>query len=524
MISTAAVLLCTCLFLSGCEDPSRPEDPPVEYTVTFDADGGSPTPEPLTVNKGESAGSNMPDDPAKDGYVFGGWYTGLGGWGPEFTASTVVTRNITVYAEWTLDLSIQYTVTFDADGGSPTPEPLTVSNRESAGSNMPDNPAKDDYVFGGWYTEQNGGGTQFTRSTVVTGDITVYAKWNNIQYTVTFDADGGIPKTTAKMVNDGGSVGSSNMPADPSMPGYVFGGWYTEQNGRGSQFTPDTAVTENMRVYAWWTIPALPFKELLGWLSGNAAEGGVYVITLTDDETIAPVTLSYGNQKVSVTLRSDTEKRTINLNSRGTLFTVAGGVTLTLDNTIVLRGQSNNNASLVKVNRGGTLVMNTGSEISGNTASSSGGGVYVDGTFTMNGGEISGNTASASSGGGVYVSSGTFTMIGGTISGNTASASGSYGGGGVFVSGGTFTMSGGTISGNTAAASGGGVYVSSSGATFTKQSGGIIYGSDAENASLKNTATIGHAVYAGNSQKRNNTAGTNITLDSAKGGPAGGWE
>jgi hypothetical protein len=112
-------------------------------------------------------------------------------------------------------------------------------------------------------------------------------------------------------------------------------------------------------------------------------------------------------------------------------------------------------------------------------------------------------------------------MNSGTISGNSAS---SYGGG-VYVDSGTFTMSGGTISGNTSNYYGGGVYVSSG--TFTKQSGGVIYGSNAS-ASLKNTTRgdgYGHAVYVeSGSKRRNSTAGEGDALDSATSGDAGGWE
>jgi hypothetical protein len=66
------------------------------------------------------------------------------------------------------------------------------------------------------------------------------------------------------------------------------------------------------------------------------------------------------------------------------------------------------------------------------------------------------------------------------------------------------------------------VYVGSG--TVTKQSGGIIYGSDAS-ASLRNTASsgYGHAVYA-NGKKRDSTAGVGVTLDSTVSGSAGGWE
>jgi hypothetical protein len=113
-------------------------------------------------------------------------------------------------------------------------------------------------------------------------------------------------------------------------------------------------------------------------------------------------------------------------------------------------------------------------------------------------------------------------MQGGEISGNSASM---YGGG-VFVNSGTFTMQGGEISGNSVTGYGGGVYVISG--TFTKtSSGGVIYGSNAS-STLKNTASSGAAVcvyVSSNSvKKRDATATASTALDSSKSGAAGGWE
>jgi hypothetical protein len=61
--------------------------------------------------------------------------------------------------------------------------------------------------------------------------------------------------------------------------------------------------------------------------------------------------------------------------------------------------------------------------------------------------------------------------------------------------------------------------------TFTKLSGGIIYGSGASSA-LKNTAENGgHAGYINaTGKKRNTTAGVGVTLYSEMSGSAGGWE
>jgi len=45
------------------------------------------------------------------------------------------------------------------------------------------------YVFGGWFSKVSGGGTEFSTSTVVSADITVYARWD---YTVTYNGNGSI--------------------------------------------------------------------------------------------------------------------------------------------------------------------------------------------------------------------------------------------------------------------------------------------------------------------------------------------
>jgi uncharacterized repeat protein (TIGR02543 family) len=142
----------------------------------------------------------------------------------------------------------RWAVTFDADEGTPVTQPARVNNGASLGASMPPDPARDGCAFGGWYTEQNGGGTQFTAATTVSKAVTVYANW---QYTVTFDFDDGTSVTETRAVNSGDPVDAA-MPSDPTRDGYAFGGWYTAQNGGGTQFAADTPVTGNIRVYALW--------------------------------------------------------------------------------------------------------------------------------------------------------------------------------------------------------------------------------------------------------------------------------
>jgi uncharacterized repeat protein (TIGR02543 family) len=494
-----------------------------------------------------------------------------------------LTADTTLYVKWT-DAST-YTVTYNGNGNTGGAAPSDTNSPYGSGATVTvlgntGNLEKTSHTFDGWNTQADGSGTDYAANATftITGNTTLYAKWTGAStYTVTYDADGGNPASQTKTVNDGASVGVSDMPDNPTRSGYIFAGWYTGANGTGTQFTADTTVDGDITVYAKWAsaVPGSTLQAALDWLDANAEEGGEYTIVLSADETIGPKILSYGpdsliypKKKVSITLKGDTAERTVSLSGTGSLFTLDSGATLILDNNITLQGQDENTDSLVQVNRGGTLVMNAGSKITGNriapsdsssrgggvyvsynatftmtggtisgntalsTTLSYGGGVYAMGTFTMTGGTISGNFAIAttlfSSGGGVYAA-GTFTMTGGTISGNVSSASYpssiSYGGG-VYVEE-TFTMTGGIISGNTASSVyaltslGGGVYVSPDG-TFTKQGGGTIYGSNAGDT-LKNTAVEGHAVYVTSDKKRDSTAGAEQTLDSGVNGSAGGW-
>jgi hypothetical protein len=100
----------------------------------------------------------------------------------------------------------------------------------------------------------------------------------------------------------------------------------------------------------------------------------------------------------------------------------------------------------------------TGGTISGNTAQNTAGGVFVDGTATLQGGTLTSNTAAA--GGAVRVSGGTLTLSGADLTNNSATN-----GGALYISDmgselGAVTITAGEISANSADINGNGIYVS----------------------------------------------------------------
>ena len=490
--------------------------PNTTYTVTFDANGGSGTaPSSITQQTGYSFSLPGQSGLSKTGQVFVGWNTKADGTGTPYSAGaefTMPNSNIILYAIWN-DANITYTVNFDANGGSGS-APAPITDKAGYGFNLPDQfgLSKTGYEFSGWNTQADGTGTNYGVGSIYTiaGDVALYAQWTPLTYTITYLDVGEV--TFSGTFQSGYSAthtyGTETVLASPVKKFNIFEGWFINSDGTGTPLTSlsPTGYTANTTLYAKWDVVPLDtvtgLANKLAWLQSYAQSNDDYVLEVNANETIVPQTLSYNDRSnITITLKGTGLTQTISLSSNGSLFSVNSGVTLILDNNIILQGHTNNSTALVVVNNDGTLVMNDGAKISGNTntgAYSYGGGVYVTGgTFTMNGGEISGNTVAGiafSYGGGVCVmTGGTFTMNGdATISGNFATTTGgsdtswSYGGG-VYVDNGTFTMNDESkISSNTAIAKmnnfsttytncnsyGGGVSVTSN-ANFTMNGGEI---------------------------------------------------
>ncbi|GMO52837.1 MAG: hypothetical protein Pg6C_19040 [Treponemataceae bacterium] len=71
-----------------------------EYKITFDAAGGNLKSPVRKLTDGKIPELEWPADPQRDGFLFEGWFTGKDGSGTEFTQSSPVTNDMTVYAKW----------------------------------------------------------------------------------------------------------------------------------------------------------------------------------------------------------------------------------------------------------------------------------------------------------------------------------------------------------------------------------------------------------------------------------------
>ena len=189
------------------------------YTVTFQSEGGSEVASQIRAN----TPADRPADPTKEGYTFIGWYNGESEWNFE----TPVTENLTLTAKWQLN---RYTITFDTAGGSEVP---SITQDYGTAITPPAAPTRTGYTFAGW--------DKTIPSTMPAGDMTITARWQVNQYTITFKPENGGEDIVITQ-NYGTAI---TAPANPTKTGYTFAGW--------DKTIPATMPAENITLTARWT-------------------------------------------------------------------------------------------------------------------------------------------------------------------------------------------------------------------------------------------------------------------------------
>src|SRR3989339_754003 len=228
-------------------------------TITFEESGGSAV---LDITQDFNTAVTAPNNPTKEGYTFGGWYSDVE-LTTAYTFTVMPAQNITLYAKWTI---IQYTITFEENGGSAV---LDITQDFNTAVTAPNNPNKEGYTFGGWYSDA-ALTTAYTFTVMPAQNITLYAKWTIIQYTITFEESGG--SAVLDITQDFNTAVTA--PNNPTKEGYTFGGWYSDA-ALTTAYTFTVMPAQNITLYAKWTIIqyTITFEE----------SGGSAVLDITQD-------------------------------------------------------------------------------------------------------------------------------------------------------------------------------------------------------------------------------------------------
>ena len=243
------------------------------YTISYNANGGTGTTSSSTHYYGV-AKTLTSNGFTKDNYEFAGWTTNADGTGTSYTNGQSVTSlsstqgaTITLYAQW------KQVLTLDDNGGSSDGSVTVYWNRSDISDFS--EAVRTGYTCTGYY---DGSGNKFiaeeTGALVYSSAISSYisdagkwvntgaapslsAHWEANTYTVTLnDHDATIHGTSSTTATYGSAMPAITMP---SKTGYTFGGYYTGENGTGTQYyTANGAsarnwnIASNTTLHAYW--------------------------------------------------------------------------------------------------------------------------------------------------------------------------------------------------------------------------------------------------------------------------------
>ena len=231
----------------------------------------------LTGNRG--AELKIPESPERPGYRFSGW-------SPEIP-NVIPDQDTRYQARWILESD--YIITYELNGGTNAPENPASYNVETETITLKD-PVKTGYTFGGWYMAEDFTGNAVTEIVQgSTGDITLYAKWEPVNYTITYELEGG---TNAPENPAGYNVETETITLkDPVKTGYTFGGWYKAEDFTGEAVTEIAqGSTGNIILYAKWLENYTITYELDGGTNApeNPAGYNVETETITLKDPVKP--------------------------------------------------------------------------------------------------------------------------------------------------------------------------------------------------------------------------------------------
>lgn len=227
---------------------------PLLFTVKYDANGGTQAPAGQTKEFGQSVTLHAAK-PVRQGYIFKGWSTSKTDNTVAYQAGATYTADadITLYAVWKI---ITYTITYDANSGTGAPTQQVKEYGKTIAISATA-PTKDGHIFQGWSTSATSGTVSYHPSDAYTdnADITLYAVWKIITYTIAYNANGGTqaPADQIKEWNKDITI----SPTKPVRQGYIFQGWSTSPSG-SVQYQPSATYTANadITLYAIWKIIA----------------------------------------------------------------------------------------------------------------------------------------------------------------------------------------------------------------------------------------------------------------------------
>ena len=255
-----------------------------------------------------SLSASAPAPAAYDGAAFAWWSYDSGVSGSSSLRKPLETGVNSLYAVYKKNVSVSY----NANGGSGAPAAqsgIKYYAKKESGSNITNpsitvtssKPSRDGYNFNSWNTSANGNGTVYKAGAAyaISANVTLYAHWTPINWTIKYDANGG----TGTMADTKHTYGANIKTTANAFTktGYSFAYWNVSRvrNGKtewlyantdnswisGASWYEKGKAPSNLKLYNW---PNTEYSSSTTYTNGD-------VITLHAQWTVNTLTIRYHN-------------------------------------------------------------------------------------------------------------------------------------------------------------------------------------------------------------------------------------
>lgn len=172
---------------------------------------------------------------------------------------------------WTTSISLatisalptSYIISYNANGGGGAPGNQTKQHG-TALTLSSTIPTWTGHTFSGWNTAQNGTGTMYQPGGSYTANTNavLYAQWNLVFYTITYNGNNGTGVPDPQTKGHGQTAYLSSIT--PTRTGYTFFRWNTAADGSGQDYSPIGRFDRdaNTTLYATWVQNTVPVDTL----------------------------------------------------------------------------------------------------------------------------------------------------------------------------------------------------------------------------------------------------------------------
>ena len=265
-----------------CQTPFTTEKMPAEnlivyaswsqnsYTLTFDLNYSDATNIEQVYRYNDAI--EMPENPTREGYTFLGWFESAEE-SNAFELTTMPDSDVTADAHWRLE-KFNLTYNFNYQGA----EDSVLSIDYGAEIHLI-TPTRTGFSFEGWFNESSCE-NEFLLTHMPANDVTIYAKWENIDYTLTYVLNYEDAENQQQTYNYADEI----VLLEPTREGYLFIGWYNEAECL-NQFEITSMPDNNLTVYAKWEIRAFLLTFNMNYADGiNIVQNNDYLETIIKPE------------------------------------------------------------------------------------------------------------------------------------------------------------------------------------------------------------------------------------------------